>query len=515
MGDSSRLISRLNAFTEERLTYSEMPSRGELIVDPVWGTQYYHPWEVAVITTPLLQRLRYVRQTSLAYLTFPSATHSRYEHSLGTAAVADRMLSCMNVRSNEQFSDADILSIRLAGLLHDVGHTLLSHTGEGIAGKHPDLVALRESDTRFHGAATHEMISYCIVTSPAFRSFFGRLMHNYCGERPSLSEVSLDEVAGFIIGHASDGRRLLADVINGGFDADKLDYLARDSIATGVPAMHDANALFYSLQSVKYERVGSEVRLSSAQDAPTGLAIGIAGVSVLQDLLLSKQRIALSVHMNTGVRATDLAVRSYFRALGDNAGLVDPSNRFDDTLDFLEKSNDAAVFSGPHELEYLARVSQGLQAGRLPRLAAVISRKTCSNLARVLRLQGEEDILESLEGEIYERLALESRSHELTRYDVSIDLPKQPSMREASQALVVLHDGELAMLGDVMPLGQWIASLLAFQWHGGVYVPDGPDRQRLRVARITRDVLHDRCEVDLNEYAWIEAGLSPAEVLSA
>jgi len=66
---------------------------------PVLGTHVLSPHEIAILDTPLLQRLRYISQTGFVYLTFPGARHSRLEHTLGTIILAERYAQAINLRT--------------------------------------------------------------------------------------------------------------------------------------------------------------------------------------------------------------------------------------------------------------------------------------------------------------------------------------------------------------------------------------------------------------------------------
>lgn len=84
----------------------EFPRSKKVIHDAIWGTQQLHPHEVAVLDSRLLQRLRYLHQTGLSYLTYPSTTHSRFEHTLGVLyqAIAFREHSQKNTANRKASS---------------------------------------------------------------------------------------------------------------------------------------------------------------------------------------------------------------------------------------------------------------------------------------------------------------------------------------------------------------------------------------------------------------------------
>ena len=102
--------------------------------DPVWATIELLPWEVILLDSPLVQRLRGVRQLGLAHLVYPGAGYDRLEHARGVVEAADRMLQGLarNAKHRKshgarpdtaipEVSDDDYYVVRLAALLHDLG----------------------------------------------------------------------------------------------------------------------------------------------------------------------------------------------------------------------------------------------------------------------------------------------------------------------------------------------------------------------------------------------------------
>jgi HD superfamily phosphohydrolase len=117
--------------------------RPKQINDPIWGTIELAPWEVALLDTPLLQRMRGVRQLGLAQLVFPSACHDRLEHILGVVGAVEQCVQSLSRqierwnRDNQntllpEIEQKDRYAIRLAALLHDIGHGPFSHALEPV-----------------------------------------------------------------------------------------------------------------------------------------------------------------------------------------------------------------------------------------------------------------------------------------------------------------------------------------------------------------------------------------------
>src|SRR2546423_1680522 len=100
----------------------------KLIRDAVHGDIEMGPLEVEIIDTPEFQRLRGIKQLGTAYLVFPSATHTRFEHSLGTSWMAHRILEVL--QRHQKISSDERQVIRVASLLHDVTHIPFGHTLE-------------------------------------------------------------------------------------------------------------------------------------------------------------------------------------------------------------------------------------------------------------------------------------------------------------------------------------------------------------------------------------------------
>ncbi len=179
------------------------------IRDPVHGFIYRESHERDLIDTKLFQRLRSLHQLALAYLVYPGATHTRFDHSLGAFHVAGGLAKALVQ------SDAERRLVRLATLLHDVGHGPFSHVAEPILQKH-------SSKDVFFGKAEskiHELISAKIILeNTELREF--------------LSDRDRQNIVGLLDG--SFGHGYLHEIVSGPIDADKQDYLLRDSYFTGV-----------------------------------------------------------------------------------------------------------------------------------------------------------------------------------------------------------------------------------------------------------------------------------------
>ncbi|HEV2449907.1 MAG TPA: HD domain-containing protein [Thermoplasmata archaeon] len=192
-----------------------MPPRGRAgerksIYDPVHGPIPLEGVALALLSTPMFQRLWGIRQTGFAHLVFPGANHTRLEHSLGAYFVAGRMAEAIG-RPPEEAE-----TIAVAALLHDVGHGPFSHTLDAPM-----------QEVLGHG---HERISRQEILGSASRP--GDHPIPAMLERGGLSPA---RVAGLVDPASGAERRSLSRaLLHGPVDADRIDYLQRDAHYTGV-----------------------------------------------------------------------------------------------------------------------------------------------------------------------------------------------------------------------------------------------------------------------------------------
>lgn len=206
----------------------------------------------AIVDHPYFQRLRRVRQLSMAYLVYPGAMHTRFEHSLGVFETATKYLTALltNGRSElfaENITIRDVESLMLAALIHDIGHYPFAHMLEDWVGEVVDHV---------------EFIRQFLTGEISARYPALKLKDDV----PSLWETiqqhwenaSLDDICYFVSGQTGGSeypaeikshKSMVRSILDGPIDADKMDYLYRDSMHCGVPygKFIDRDRFFQSL----------------------------------------------------------------------------------------------------------------------------------------------------------------------------------------------------------------------------------------------------------------------------
>lgn len=212
------------------------------IRDPIHGFVTLNEWERDIINHPVFQRLRRIRQLGFTDMVYPGAMHNRFEHSLGVMQVATRMFDHIQRRRtdflkselnfNEDGLGRDKVLVRLSSLLHDVGHAPFSHAAEGLMAK--DSATGRSYRHENYSASAVAFLMQDVIESHPFNQ-------NY--------RLKAQDIADFLNGEASLGRSLLwRNLVSGQLDADRADYLIRDSHHIGAAYGHyDLNRLIATL----------------------------------------------------------------------------------------------------------------------------------------------------------------------------------------------------------------------------------------------------------------------------
>lgn len=320
----------IREFTEERLRpylrrLERWPPnrtpRGKEVNDAVWGTLTLQPVEVVILDSPLLQRLRAVRQLGVVHLVYPTAVHTRLEHSIGAVHLVERLVSAMNAAADERLiKTKHVRLLRLAALCHDVGHGLMSHVSEK---------ALQENDgvadmlNEFRGEygddkSLGEIASSLMLRSPAFAELLvaaQELTQDHLEFRDAhklLAEIVLG--ASF-----DDDLPTLQELISGPFDADKLDYMTRDAQMSGVPVVTDVNRLVHKARAVKVRINDLPPRIAQRFERDTEAVLtGIArsGNRTLDELTLGRTLHFDKIYRHHKVRAAEQMINIIFRQFG-------------------------------------------------------------------------------------------------------------------------------------------------------------------------------------------------------
>lgn len=206
------------------------------INDPVYGGIPVTKLELQLIDTPVFQRLRGLRQLAKVNLVFPGAEHSRYVHSLGVLYIMGLMTE--HLLKQGMIVEDDVVKMRVAALLHDIGHYPLSHLGECVYGYFEDR---EKANTLFKEVMNDtEDGLYKMAASnskSAHHEHLGKyIVNNNEDIKNILSSNGLNplEIGEIFTGEYGSRNIVYTQLLHSSLDADRLDYLLRDSYQTGV-----------------------------------------------------------------------------------------------------------------------------------------------------------------------------------------------------------------------------------------------------------------------------------------
>ena len=310
------------------------------IRDPIHGVIEVSADERALIDSPQFQRLRNVKQLGFADLAFPGATHTRYSHGLGAMAIATRVFDALAPKLELELDDRERFrqTLRLAVLFHDLGHAPLSHATERIM----PLAALLKLPAWIQGEkradpkrqADHEDYTLKLLLDSGLTAEIEKRM----GPRG----ISPNHIAALVAGRAPPGSEpfrsrgrdllpILRQVVSGELDADRMDYLQRDSFFTGVNyGKFDAHWIIENLTAV--QREGS-----------VHLGLLPRAVFAFEDFLLSRYHMFMSVYFHSASVGYEQLLQRYCDTSGGEYSLpsdIDEYLQHDDIalLSALRKS---------------------------------------------------------------------------------------------------------------------------------------------------------------------------------
>jgi putative nucleotidyltransferase with HDIG domain len=249
----------------------------KVIRDPVHKDVFLTELEMELVDTPAFQRLRRVKQLGVTNLVYPSANHTRFEHSIGTAHIAGRIVKRLALGEEET-------TIKISALLHDIGHGPLSHTSEELLKRY-----LKYS----HEDATLKIIKKSEV-------------HDILVD--NSIDVSLVE-------RILSKKDRMSGLISGEVDVDRMDYLARDAYHTGVA---------YGV--IDLDRLVNTVELVEGK-----LVIGQGGLRAVEGLLVARFLMTPTVYLHHASRIADaMFLRATERAVEEDVLELDVLFGMDD-----------------------------------------------------------------------------------------------------------------------------------------------------------------------------------------
>lgn len=248
----------------------------KIIRDSVHGNIYLDQFEIRLADTPQIQRLRRIKQLGFTNLVYPGANHSRFEHSMGTMHTASKIADSVGLKEYEK------KMLRICALLHDAGHGPFSHVSEGAL------------DT------THEYLTTKVIEETG--------IHDILSE-----EFDPQEIIDII-----NGKGRFGQIMSGDLDADRMDYLVRDSYYTGVA----------------YGTIDIE-RLIHSMILEDNLIIDSKGIHAAESALIARYQMYPSVYQHHTTRIINSMFRRCMKWIFEE-GIIDSDNIYHyDDIDII------------------------------------------------------------------------------------------------------------------------------------------------------------------------------------
>ena len=381
----------------DRLDNAEF--RPKLINDAIWGTVELLPWEVALLDSPLLQRMRGVRQLGFAHLVFPGAVHNRLEHIVGVVGAVEQMVGALDrhIRRRNRgdhslplplIRKGDRYRLRLAALFHDLGLGTFGHAMEPVLQEASSLGALaapteRGWRTQIQTARSvleqnylldkppseSEVIAVMIVMSEPVAQLFSN--DRLITERWASAAEMQEQVAACVIGAIEGpGTDHLSAIVNGQLDADRLDYLSRDAHHAGIAAGFDREHLLSKLELLEVRKDNTPGADPATGDrlerhAPVpALQFGIAasGFASFEQMLVGRAFLYDRVYHHHKVRAAEAMAQRMLLVAERDRG-----SRFDLGELFLSIGDDTMLRVLAEEVAHAKLATRSDRAARLAR----------------------------------------------------------------------------------------------------------------------------------------------------
>ncbi|MEF8838411.1 MAG: HD domain-containing protein, partial [Haloarculaceae archaeon] len=245
-----------------------------------------------LLDTPPIQRLRRIKQLGTATLVYPSANHTRFEHSLGVYHLADRALDCLGIEGQQAER------VRAAAMVHDVGHAPFSHNVESL---------LHRLTGRYHDEVDDLLGDGSVARV--------------------LSEHGLnpDRIAALVAGEGRFGQ-----LVSGELDVDRMDYLVRDAHHTGVP-----------YGTIDHQRLIRELRFVDGQ-----LVLDEGNVQTAESLLLARALMNPTVYNHHVSRIAKTMLRRATEHLLETTDVEPPKLRRMDDHALMAALRDASATEG-------------------------------------------------------------------------------------------------------------------------------------------------------------------------
>jgi HD superfamily phosphohydrolase len=353
------------------------------IIDPIHDFIRVYDHELQLIDNPIFQRLRRIRQLSGAHLTYPSAQHTRFEHSLGVMHISGQAGYVLNEKGILKSDEIEIL--RLAGLLHDIGHGPFSHLFEEIIQKKK---------------ISHEDFGKAII----LKSEIGDKLNKNGYDKKLITKIAFGD----------SKLQFMNEIVSGALSADMMDYLLRDGYFTG--AEH---------AKIDHKRITQSLEVYRKK-----LALERSAVYSFESMMHSRYQMFKAVYFHKTVRAAEVMILEALRLSDDEFGFTSFN------------INDYVQLTDEYVLSKLI-TSTSPKLKRARQLAIDYQNRNLLKCVFERILTSKNDLGQTKTNELRNLISKKSKIDESEIFvdsSVTPSIPLAPSKKESKQIILISHE---------------------------------------------------------------------------
>jgi len=312
------------------------------IIDPIHDFIRVYGPELRIIDSPIFQRLRGIRQLSGAHLTYPGAQHTRFEHSLGVMHIASQAGQALKEKGI--LKTDDIENLRVAALLHDIGHGPFSHLFEEILQQRKKI--------------SHEEMGRRII----LKTELGDILSKSGYDKKFITKLAFGD----------SKPQFMNQIISGILSADIMDYLLRDGYFTG--AEH---------AKIDHKRITQSLEVYQKK-----LALESSALYSFESMMHSRHQMFKAVYFHKTVRSAEVMLLESIRLADKELGLT--SLNLDDYVKLTDESLLFKLFSLSDDSDELKRAKEFAQDYQNRRLLKCVFERILTNKTKLGKMKTNE-----------------------------------------------------------------------------------------------------------------------------
>jgi len=398
------------------------------IIDPIHDFVRAYGIEIKIIDNPIFQRLRRIRQLSGAHFTYPGAQHTRFEHSLGVMHIAGQAGQALLEKGI--INSDEIENLRIAALLHDIGHGPFSHLFEEVAQRKKK--------------SSHEQLGRDLI----LKTEIGDLISKSGFNKKSITKLAFGD----------SKLQFMNEIISGSLSADIMDYLLRDGYFTGAEhAKIDHNRITQSLDVYQKK-----------------LALEKSALYSFESMMHSRYQMFKAVYFHKTVRSAEVMLLESIRLAYDELGLSSLS--LDDFILLSDEYLLAKLVSLPTHTSELRRAKKIAQDYQNRELFKCVYERILTTKDQISKMKTSQ-----LKKELSKRSKVDE-DEIFVDSSITPSIPLSPSKKESKSLILVTKDGNKVSAKEI-PISQipLVSTMSGFMNILRVYTPR-KNRKKVEIA---------------------------------